>query len=170
MRHRVYGKHLGRDKDERDRLFKSLISQLILHGSVTISQAKAKAIKGLVDKVVNLAKEKRNHHLLNGHLKDKLLQERLIKEIIPALGNRNSGYTSLVRLGKRLGDQTMMVKMSLIGAEQLKPLQKVPQVERVPRVSRVERKAQKVKPRGTRDTSKTRGTLGRRKTSGKVKK
>jgi len=107
VRHRVYGRHLGRNKDERDRLFKGLVSQLLLHGTIKTSEAKAKAIKGLVDKIINLAKKKK--------LSEKNLQERLIKEVLPKLGDRTSGYTSLVRLGTRLGDQTMMVKMSLIG-------------------------------------------------------
>lgn len=120
MRHRIYGKQLGRNKDERSRLFKGLISQLFLYGTIQTSETKAKAIKGLVDKVINLAKEKRTQGRLQSFLTDKNLQERLIKEIVPKLGTRTSGYTSLIRLGSRLGDQTMMVKMSLIGAEQLK--------------------------------------------------
>lgn len=118
MRHRIYGSKLGRNKDVRGRLFKGLISELFLRGSIQTSSAKAKAIKGLVDKVINLAKEKHTQGRLQSFLTDKNLQERLIKEIVPKLGNRISGYTSLIRLGSRLGDQTMMVKMSLIGAEQ----------------------------------------------------
>lgn len=124
MRHRVYGKYLGRNKDERDRLFKGLVSELFLHGNIKTSQAKAKAIKGLVDRVINLAKEKRTQPKLQSFLTDKNLTERLIKEIVPKIGNRTSGYTSLIRLGTRLGDQTTMVKMSLIGAEELKPIEK----------------------------------------------
>lgn len=125
MRHRVYGKKLGRNKNERARLFKSLVHSLFLHGTIETSEAKAKAVKGLVDKVINLAKSKNTQRLLQSYFSNKLLQERLIKEVAPKLEGRTSGYTSLVRLGSRLGDQTMMVKMSLIGAEQLKPLEKV---------------------------------------------
>lgn len=95
MRHRVYGKKLGRNKNERTALFKSLVQELLLHGTITTSQAKAKAIKGLVDKIINSTKSK---------------------------DARKSGYTKLVRLGTRLGDQTMMVKMSLI--EKIKPVAK----------------------------------------------
>lgn len=112
MRHRIYGKHLGRDKDERDTLFKGLIQALLTHGTIQTTEAKAKAIKGLVDKVINLAKKK------------KIYRFGLTKEILPKLGNRTSGYTSLVKLGKRLGDQAMMVRMSLIGAEELKTVSK----------------------------------------------
>lgn len=123
MRHRVYGKHLSKNKDERDRLFKNLVCSLFTYGTIETSWAKAKAIKGLVDRVINLAKEKRNRHL-QSFLTDKNLRERLIKEIIPKMGNRTSGYTSMVRIGARAGDQAMMVKMSLIGAEQLKSTKK----------------------------------------------
>ena len=125
MRHRLYGKHLGRNKDERDVLFKNLVQSLILHGSIQTSEAKAKAIKGLIDKIINLAKSKTSQRLLQAYLINESLRERLIKEILPKLENRVSGYTSLIRLGRRLGDNTMVVKMSLIGAESLKPLEKV---------------------------------------------
>ena len=125
MKHRVYGKHLGRNKDQRERLFKSLIQSLFLHGFIETSEAKAKAIKGLVDKVVNLSKNKARNHLLQSYITNQKLQDRLIKEIAPKLASRTSGYTSLIRLGQRFGDNTMMVRMSLIGAEELKPLEKV---------------------------------------------
>ncbi len=99
MRHRIYGKHLGRDKDERDTLFKGLIQALLTHGTIETTEAKAKSIKGLVDKVINLAKDERSSRASR------------TKKIY---GNRTSGYTSLVKLGRRLGDQAMMVRMSLI--------------------------------------------------------
>lgn len=124
MRHRVYGRHLGRNKDERDRLFKGLVSQLFLHGTIQTSSSKAKAIKALVDKVINLAKGKNTKVRLQSFLTDKNLQDRLVKEIVPKLGTRTSGYTSMIRMGPRQGDQTMIVKMSLIGVEQLKPMEK----------------------------------------------
>ena len=128
MRHRVYGSKLGRNKDERGRLFKNLTASLFTYGTIETSEKKAKAIKGLVDKIINLAKEK-NTHLLQSFLTDKDLRERLIKEIVPKLGNRGFGYTSLVKTKTRLGDQTMVVRMSLIGAEELKPIEQVKSVK-----------------------------------------
>lgn len=149
MRHRIYGRHLGRNKDQRDNLFKGLVRALLLHGTIQTSSAKAKSVKGLVDKIINLAKDKRTD-ILKTVVTDKSLRDRLIRDIVPKLGVKTSGFTSMVRLGKRPGDQTMMVRMSLIGAEKLEPVEKE-------KVSRVE------KPRGTRDTSKTRGTAAKRK-------
>ncbi len=124
MRHRVYGKKLGRNKNERTALFKSLVQELFLHGSITTTQAKAKSIKGLVDKIITLAKNKNSQRLLQAFFTNKALEERVIKEITPKLGNRVSGYTSLVKMGIREGDRSLMVKMNLIGAEKLKPLEK----------------------------------------------
>ena len=123
MRHRVYGKHLGRNKDQRKNLFKGLVYSLLSYGTIQTSEIKAKAIKGLVDKVINSAKSK-NISKLQSFVSDRNLRERLTGEIIPKLDKRTSGYTSVVRLGTRLGDQTTMVRMSLIGAEELKPMAK----------------------------------------------
>ena len=125
MRHRVYGKKLGRTKNERTALFRGLVQELFIHGSITTSESKAKAIKGLIDKIVNLAKNKNTQRLLQTYFTSKPLQERLIKEIAPKLQSRTSGYTSLIRMGTRGGDRTTMIKMSMIGSEEMKPLEKV---------------------------------------------
>lgn len=115
MRHRVYGKHLGRNKDQRKTLFKGLVHSLLSHGTIQTSETRAKAIKGLVDKIINAAKK-------NPKSVPQDLQELTVR-IIPKLGTRTSGYTKVVRMGTRLGDQTTMVKMSLIGAEELRPIE-----------------------------------------------
>ncbi|MDP3974211.1 MAG: L17 family ribosomal protein [Candidatus Daviesbacteria bacterium] len=131
MRHRVYGKHLGRDKDTRETLFKGLVQAIFTHGTIATSEAKAKSIKGLVDKVINLAKEK------------KFYQFGLTKEILAKLGDRTSGYTSLVKMGRRPGDQTMRVKMSLIGAEEIKPTP--PKKKVIAQKPTIKRKTSKIK-------------------------
>lgn len=124
MRHRVYGKKLGKNKNERAALFKSLVHSLLTHGTIETSEAKAKAIKGLVDKIISSAKSKNTQRLLQMYLPNKSLQERLIKEIAPKLDDRVSGYTTLIRLGDRLGDRSMRVRMSIIHNEQLEPIAK----------------------------------------------
>lgn len=117
MRHKVYGKKLGRTKNERTALFKSLVQALVLQGSIVTSEAKAKAIRGMVDKIITQAKNKDTRRLLQSFLISKPTQEKLLNEIIPNLGNRNSGYTSLVRMGSRVGDGAFMVKMSFMQEE-----------------------------------------------------
>lgn len=117
MRHRVYGKHLGRNKNERTALFRNLVRSLFIHGSIQTTETKAKAIKGLVDKVINQAKNKDSQRLLQSFLVEKSIREKLVKEITPLLKDRSSGYTSVVKLGPRLGDNTNVVKMSLLVEE-----------------------------------------------------
>jgi large subunit ribosomal protein L17 len=114
VRHRVYGKHLGRDKNQRTALFKSLVGALILHGSIETTETKAKAIKGLVDKIITQAKSKSNRDLVTAFLTQKTIQDQLFKVVVPGVSNRNSGYTSTVKLGRRLGDNAMKVRMSLL--------------------------------------------------------
>src|SRR5689334_2388666 len=105
VRHRVYGRKLGRNKNERSSLFRSLMQELFLHGTITTSKSKASAIKGEVDKVINLAKSKTSQNLVQNVFSNKQLTDRIIKEIAPKLQNRNSGYTSLMKVGVRDGDR-----------------------------------------------------------------
>lgn len=114
MRHRVYGKHLGRDKDQRTALFKSLVRSLILEETIKTTQPKAKAVKGLIDKIINQAKSETSKRLVSQFLIHKSVTEKLSKEILPRVKSRTSGYTSLVKIGPRLGDGAMIVKLSLI--------------------------------------------------------
>jgi len=117
VRHRVYGKHLGRDKNQRTALFKSLVGALILHGSIETTETKAKAIKGLVDRVITQAKSKNTRDLVSSYLTQKSVQEKLFKVVVPAVSSRNSGYTSVVKLGRRLGDNAMKVRMTILMEE-----------------------------------------------------
>ena len=114
MRHRVYGKHLGRNVDGRTALFKNLVQALLIHGSIETTETKAKSIKGLVDKIINQAKSKNTQRLLQTFFNSKEIREKLVKEIAPNMKERNSGYTSVVKLGQRRGDNAMMVRMSLL--------------------------------------------------------
>lgn len=90
------------------------MQSLILSQSIETTEAKAKAIKGLVDKVINQAKSPSTQRLVGQFLVRKQTQEKLFKEVLPKLKSRNSGYTTTVRVGKRMGDGTMMVRMSLL--------------------------------------------------------
>ncbi|MBI2021553.1 50S ribosomal protein L17 [Candidatus Daviesbacteria bacterium] len=114
MRHKVYGKHLGRNKDERKALFKNLVQSLFLSESIKTTEPKAKAIKGLVDKIVNQAKSPQTRRLVSQFLTKKEVTDKLIKDLLPRLKSRTSGYTSVVKLGRRQGDGAMVVQMSLL--------------------------------------------------------
>ena len=137
MRKNVFGRQFSRDTNQRKALFKSLISSLILDESIKTTLEKAKAIKGDVDKIVNKAKKGDNRlkvQLLQKHLGTPAMN-KLIKDIAPRLKDRSSGYTRLIKLGRRFSDNAAMVLMEWVE----KP--KVPQVEKVSKVSQGEKLA-----------------------------
>jgi large subunit ribosomal protein L17 len=114
VRHSVYGKKLGRNKNQRTALFKALVSSLILSESIQTTQAKAQAIKGMVDKIITQAKNPTSRRFVSQFLTDKRVTDKLINNLLPRLSTRNSGYTSVVKLGPRLGDGAMLVQMTLL--------------------------------------------------------
>lgn len=126
MRHSVYGKHLGRDKNQRNALFKNLVRSLFLWEKIETTEVKAKSIRGLVDKLVNSAKNPNTKRLVAQFLIDKKVSEKLIKDLAPRLKERNSGYTSITKLGRRLGDGAMVVEMRLLTDEKTKEESGVP--------------------------------------------
>ncbi len=117
MRHKVYGKHLGRSKNERTALFKNLVQSLIISEKIETTEAKAKAIKGLVDKLITQAKSPTTRRYVSQFLTDKKTQDKLIKELLPRMKSRTSGYTSVIKVGHRQGDNSSMVVMSLLTEE-----------------------------------------------------
>ncbi len=145
MRHKVYGKHLGRTKNQRTALFKSLVQAIILSEKIETTEAKAKAVKGLIDKVINQAKSETTKRYVASFLTHKKTQERLFTELVPRLSSRNSGYTSTVRLGRRLGDGAMIVQMSLLLEEAKKATPKAVKEVEVKEVVETEAKPTKAK-------------------------
>jgi large subunit ribosomal protein L17 len=106
MRHQRFGKKLNRDIKERKSLFKSLVSSLILHGKITTTVAKAKAVRGLIDKLVNKSKEGTlsTHRQIAGFLNRSDVVKKLMTVIAPKFKKRNSGFTRIVRTDERAGD------------------------------------------------------------------
>ena len=116
MRHSIYGKKLGRNKNQRTALFRALVGSLILSESIQTTQAKAQAIKGTVDKIITQAKNPTTQRFVAQFLTNKKVSDKLMNDLLPRLQDRNSGYTSVVKLGRRLGDGAMLVQMSLLAA------------------------------------------------------
>ncbi len=114
MRHRVHGRHLGRTRNERTALFKNLIQSLILHEQIKTTEAKAKAIKGLVDKIINKAKKNKDILAVSEFVINKQAQKKLYSDIRARFKDRTSGYTTMVKLSRRQGDNSMQVVLSLV--------------------------------------------------------
>jgi large subunit ribosomal protein L17 len=123
MRHQVAGKKLSRSKDERTALRRVLIAQLIEHERIETTQAKALAVRGQVERLITLAKngikegdDKMVHarRLAAARLSSPKTVTKLFDDIAPRYADRLGGYTRIVKLGPRLGDNAEMVLIELI--------------------------------------------------------
>lgn len=110
MRKNVFGRQFSRDANQRKSLFKSLISSLILKESIQTTLEKAKAIKGDADKIIN--KAKRGNEELAIQLLQRSLgieaRNKVIKDLAPRFKDRTSGYTRIIKLGRRFSDNAPM--------------------------------------------------------------
>ena len=116
MKHRIKGKKLNKNSKHRKALFKNLLSSLVKHQEVTTTETKAKIIKRLADKVVNKAKQADLHRRrqVQAFFNDKKITNLLVDSIAPQMDKRSSGYTTISRIGRRRGDNTMMAKVSFV--------------------------------------------------------
>ena len=107
MRHQVAGKKLGRSSSHREALRRNFICSVITHERVVTTLHKAKALQGVVEKMLTLGKEKSLHRYRRAlsQLQDKAAVAKLFDELGPRLQDRPGGYTRIVRLpGYRIGD------------------------------------------------------------------
>lgn len=111
MRKMVFGRHLSRGRKGREALFRSLAKALIIHGKITTTKARAKAIQKDAEKIVTLAKEgsiaarRRVSAILGG---DRKLVATVFGQIEKAFTNKTSGFTRIILLPKRRGDAAEM--------------------------------------------------------------
>jgi len=119
MRHRMAGRSLGRDKDHRRALFRSLITELLRHERIETTEAKAKAVRGDAEKMITLGKRGDVHarRLASQTLMDPAVTKKLFETLGPRYKERKGGYTRLFKVGPRLGDAAPVVIMELVDRE-----------------------------------------------------
>lgn len=138
-RHGIKGRQLNRSTHQRKALFKGLLNSLIEQEEIQTTNAKAKAIQGVFDKLVAKSKLGTIHvrRLLHAFLGDQKTVSKLVDDIAPRMKERPSGFTRIVKLGLRRGDNAQLVKMSLV---ELKPVE----------VAKPEKPAKKTAPKKTK--------------------
>lgn len=119
MRHRVSSSsQLGRKPDHRQLLLRNLATSLILHGKVQTTEARARSVQPLVERVITTAKTKSEPREAIRYLKSVLLDERAQKKALAELAKRYAdragGYTRVTPLGLRAGDAAMKVQLELV--------------------------------------------------------
>jgi large subunit ribosomal protein L17 len=117
MRHGKTRHKLSRDSAHRRSLLRNLSRDLIEHERIKTSQAKAKAVKPEVEKLITLAKRGDLHarrRALAELGQDRFIVHKLFEEVAPRYAERPGGYTRIVKLGPRRSDSTEMVFLELV--------------------------------------------------------
>jgi large subunit ribosomal protein L17 len=116
VRHRKAGFKLGRLTQHRWAMFRNLLVALFRHERITTTEARAKAVRGLADRMITLAKREDLHarRQVLAMVPDPGVVGRLFDAIAARFGDRNGGYTRIIRLGPRPGDAAPMVFLELV--------------------------------------------------------
>ncbi len=116
MRHRIAGRKLGRPSHHRWSLYRNQVTALLANARIVTTEAKAKEIKSLIDKMITLGKDgslaSRRRAL--AFITDEKVVRKLFDEIAPGYSDRAGGYTRLVKLGHRRGDNAPIAQIELI--------------------------------------------------------
>ena len=117
MRHQKTRNKLSRDSAHRKALLMNLSKELIEHERIETTQAKAKAVKPEIEKLITLAKRGDLHarrQALSTLSQDKFAVHKLFSEVAPRYAERPGGYTRILKLGPRRSDATEMVFIELV--------------------------------------------------------
>jgi large subunit ribosomal protein L17 len=119
MAHRIAGRKLGRPTDHRRALFRNLVTDLLRKERIITTEAKAREVKGLAEKMITLARRGDLHSRRQAlrFVYDKAVVEKLFDQLGPRYASRPGGYTRLVKIGPRRGDGAEMAQLELIGEE-----------------------------------------------------
>ena len=116
MRHGKKVNHLGRTDSHRKAMMANMASSLILHKRITTTLAKAKALRVYVEPILTKAKNDTTHsrRTVFSYLQDKDTVSILFREIAEKIANRPGGYTRIIKLENRLGDNAEMALIELV--------------------------------------------------------
>jgi large subunit ribosomal protein L17 len=116
LRHRRSGKKLGRDSAHRKALYSNLVAALFEHGRIKTTEAKAKAVRPIAEKLITLGKREdvAARRQAVKYLRNKWVVADLFEDVAPRFADRDGGYTRIVKLGPRQGDAAPMVYLELV--------------------------------------------------------
>ena len=116
MRHRVAGFKLDRKSSSRKALYRMLVTDFLRHGSIRTTEAKAKSIQPIAERIISLGKKGRfqDKRMVARFINDPKVQEKVFGEISTDFKNRTSGFTRITKLGVRKGDTAHMAEISLV--------------------------------------------------------
>ncbi len=116
MRHRKKFNHLGRKSSHRKAMLANMAASLILHKRIKTTVAKAKALRMYVEPLITKSKDDSTtqRRVVFGYLNNKYAVSELFREVAGKVGERPGGYTRILKLGNRLGDNAEMCYIELV--------------------------------------------------------
>jgi len=125
VRHQRKGRKLGRDSAHRKALFSNMAGSLFEHGRIRTTEAKAKELRPIAEKLITLARRDPTDVAAQrqavSYLRSKDAVHNLFHQVGPRFVNRPGGYTRIVKIGPRLGDSAPMVYIELVDYEPARP-------------------------------------------------
>jgi len=116
VRHRKSGRKLGRDASHRKALYANLTGQLIEHGRIKTTIAKAKEVRPIAEQMITLGRRGGVHSRRQAlkFLRSQDVVHKLFSDVGPRFKDREGGYSRIVRIGPRLGDAAEMAYLELV--------------------------------------------------------
>jgi large subunit ribosomal protein L17 len=128
MRHGKKINHLGRKTAHRKSMLANMACSLIEHKRINTTVAKAKALKQFVEPMITKSKEDTTHNrrIVYARLRQKEAVAELFRDVAPKVGDRPGGYTRIIKLGNRLGDNADMAMIELVDFNEIYNVDKQP--------------------------------------------
>lgn len=116
MRHNKKFNHLGRTSSHRKAMLSNMATSLILHKRITTTVAKAKALRPYIEPIITKSKNDTTHsrRTVFSLLQNKFAVTELFREVAPKVIDRPGGYTRIIKLGTRLGDNAEIAMVELV--------------------------------------------------------
>lgn len=149
MKHRVVGRRLDRTTEHRTAMFRNMVTSLLRHERIITTTPKAKELKRIAEKIITLAKKGSHHARRIAHrdVRDVEVLQKLFGLLAERFKTRPGGYTRLVRVGRRPGDNAEVSVIELLDRAPPKEVD-----EKKPEEKKAEKKPEK-KPRASKAES-----------------
>ena len=119
MRHRVAGRKLGRTSSHRKALFRTMVTEFFENERMITTVPKAKELRSIAEKMITMGKKESLHTRRQAlaYIRKKAVVFKLFDSLGPRFADRNGGYTRIIRLGRRVGDNAELALLEFVDAE-----------------------------------------------------
>ncbi len=123
MRHRKAGRKLGRTTSHRKAMLRNIVTSFIKHEKIVTTDAKAKELRKIAEKIITLGKRDSLHarRQVLSFIRERTVVKKLFEELSPRYSEKDGGYSRIVKVGYRAGDNAPMSVIELISEGEKRP-------------------------------------------------